>query len=139
MSVQQIVGTLGEPQRRTANALEYPRLGLAVMPGPDGVARVVMCGDVTGINGPFATAFKGRTKEGVGMFSTRREVMGAYGEPTQDQKMGGGLESMKYEPLGITFTLEAGKVHHMIVRLRDLREPGGAMTIEIAPPEPSSR
>lgn len=138
MSVQQVISTLGEPQRRTPNALEYPRLGLAVMPGPDGGAQVVMCGDVTGLNGPFAKAFKGRTKEGIGMFSARADVLRAYGEPTQDQKMGGGLESMKYEPLGITFTLEAGKVHHMIVRLRGNQETESTIMIETAPPQGNS-
>src|SRR5258708_21091102 len=31
MTLQQVVAALGEPQRRTASALEYPRLGLAVI------------------------------------------------------------------------------------------------------------
>src|SRR5712672_1638038 len=117
MTVEQVVKQLGEPQRRTANALEYTRLGFAVMPGPDGVVQVVMCGDVTGINGPLVKAFTGRTREGIGMNSTRAEVIKAYGEPTSSEKFMGGIESLQYAPLGITFTLEGGRVHHMIVRL----------------------
>jgi hypothetical protein len=132
MSLDQVVSELGQPGRRTANSLEYPQLGLAVMPGPDGVVQVVMCGDVTGLNGPFVKAFTGRTKEGIGMTSTRDEVLKAYGEPTGDEKMRFGLESMNFPSLGMTFTLEAGKVHHIIVRLR-APEPDRTITIEPAP------
>ncbi|HWV99252.1 MAG TPA: hypothetical protein VNZ64_06105 [Candidatus Acidoferrum sp.] len=132
MTKEQVIAELGQPGRQTANALEYPRLGLAVMPSPDGVVHVVMCGDVTGLNGPFVKAFTGRTKEGVGMTSSRDEVLKAYGEPTGDEKMRFGLESMNYPSLGFTFTLEAGKVHHIIVRLR-APEPDRTVTIEAAP------
>lgn len=133
MTVQQVVSELGEPARRTANALEYPALGLAVMPG-DGPIQVVMCGDVTGLNGPFVSAFKGRTKEGIGMKSTKAEIVRAYGEPDKDEKMRLGLESMTYPSLAITFTLENEQVHHMIVRLGQPSEPDRAIAIEPAAP-----
>jgi hypothetical protein len=129
MTVTQVIAVLGEPQRRTSNSLEYTRLGLAVMPGPGEIVQVVMCGDVMGINGPFAKAFTGRTKEGIGMFSTREEVIHAFGEPTVDKKMRGGLESLQYASLGMTLTLEAGKVHHMIVRLRGPQQPDRTVTL----------
>jgi hypothetical protein len=133
MTVQQVVGELGEPQRRTATALEYPRLGLAVMPAPDGIVQVVMCGDVTGLRGPFVRAFTGRTKEGIGMNSTYADIVKAYGEPTQSERMMGGIESLKYQSLGITFTLERDHVHHMIVRLHGPQEPDRTVTLEPAP------
>lgn len=133
MTIQQAVAELGEPQRKTAHALEYTHLGLALLPSPDGVVQVVMCGDVTGINGRFVKAFAGRTKEGIGMRSTRDEVVKAYGEPTTSEKFWGGLESMKYQPLGITFTLDGGKVCHMIVRLYSPQEPDRTVTIEGLP------
>jgi hypothetical protein len=132
MTKDQVIAELGQPGRQTANALEYPRLGLAVMPGPDGVVQVVMCGDVTGINGPFVKAFTGRTKEGIGMTSTRDELIKAFGEPSGAEKMRLGLESISYPSLGLTFTLEGGKVHHIIVRLR-APEPDRTITIEPAP------
>src|SRR5438270_1601157 len=115
MHIEEVIAQLGQPQRRSANALEYTRLGFAVMPGQDGVVQVVMCGDVTGLRGPLVKAFTGRTKEGIGLKSTRQEVVKAYGEPTSSEKLPGGTESMRYNQLGITFTLEAGKVYHMIV------------------------
>jgi len=133
MTTQQVLAQLGQPQRRTSNSLEYKQLGLAIMPNPEGRVQVVMCGDVTGINGPFAKAFKGRTKEGIGMYSTREEVTRVYGEPTRSEKMRGGLESLQYESLGMTFTLEAGKVHHMIVRLREDEPMDRTVTLEPAP------
>ena len=133
MSVQEVVKQLGEPQRRTANALEYTRLGFAVMPAADGTVQVVMCGDVTGINGPLVKSFSGRTKEGIGMSSTREDLRKAYGEPTSSEKLFGGTESLRYDSLGITFTLEAGKVYHMIVRLAGRPEPDRTVTLEPAP------
>ena len=133
MSVKQLVTQLREPQRRTANALEYTRLGFAVLPDSNGVVSIVMCGDVTGIQGPFVKAFTGRTKEGIGMLSTRADLLKAYGEPTESEKFRGGLESIKYQPLGITFTLEGGKVHHMIVRLGAPSETNRSVTLEPAP------
>lgn len=132
MTVQQVVRALGEPARRTANALEYPAQGLAVMPGPDGLIKVVMCGDVTGLNGPFVAAFTGRTKEGIGMKSTRAEITKAYGDPEKSEKMRLGLESLTYSPLGITFTLENDRVHHMIVRLGGAQETTPTITVEPA-------
>jgi hypothetical protein len=133
MTAQQVVSALGEPARRSANALEYPALGLAVMPGPDGMIKVVMCGDVTGLNGPFVAAFIPRTKEGIGMKSTRAEVVKAYGEPEKSEKFRLGLESLTYPALGITFTLENDKVHHMIVRLGGAQEPEKTIAVEPAP------
>jgi len=94
------------------------------------VVQVVMCGDVTGINGPLVKAFTGRTKEGIGMNSSREEVIKAYGEPTSSEKFIGGIESLQYAPLGITFTLERGRVHHMIVRLRSQESD---RTVNLAP------
>ena len=134
MTVKEVVAGLGEPQRRTASALEYARLGLAVVHDTNGVVQAVMCGDVTGIRGPYVKAFNGRTKEGIGMNSTREDVLRAFGDPTSNERIAGGGESLKYVPQGITFTLEGGKVHHMIVMLGSSREPDRAVILEPAAP-----
>lgn len=117
MTLAEVRSELGEPERTTHNAWEYTCLGFAVMPGADGRVQVVMCGDVMGIDGPLVKKFRGKTKEGIGLGSTRDELVKTYGEPSRDQKFLGARESMKYDALGITFSLEAGKVHHLIVRL----------------------
>jgi hypothetical protein len=139
MSTQQLVAAIGEPTRRTANALIYPKLGLAVMPGADGTAQVVMCGDVTGLQGPFVKAFRGKTSEGLGMESSREEIIKALGEPTETETFGGGQEALRYANQGITFTLQRGKVHHMIVRLYATPTPSpgpetNAVAVDLAPP-----
>jgi len=118
MTVDEVRRQLGDPQRSTPNALEYTRLGFAVMPGSDGIVQVVMCGDVTGNSGPLVKRFTGRTKEGIGLGSTREDLIKTYGEASKDERFPGARESLKYEQLGITFSLEAGKVHHMIIRLK---------------------
>ena len=133
MHVEEVIAQLGQPQRRTANALEYTRLGFAVMPGQDGVVQVVMCGDVIGLSGPLVKAFTGRTKEGIGLNSKREEIVKSYGEPSSSEKLPGGTESLKYNQLGITFTLEAGKVYHMIVRLPGSQAPDRSVSLEPPP------
>ena len=130
MSTAQIIAQLGEPERRTTKALEYTRLGFAVLPDSNNVVSMVMCGDVMGVRGPFVKAFNGRTKEGIGMLSTREELLKAYGEATEDKKFRAGLESMNYRQLGISFTLEDGKVHHIIVSLDSTSEPDRTITLE---------
>jgi hypothetical protein len=134
MSVAQVLAELGEPGRRTASALDYPALGLAVMPGPDGIVQVIMCGDVMGINGPYVKAFTGRTREDIGMRSMREDVLKAYGEPSRIEKSWGGLESLTYDSLGITFSLEGGKVCHMIIRLGEAPPADRAVKVDITPP-----
>ena len=138
MTIAQLKAELGPPQRTTPNSLQYPRLGFAVIPDADGKIQVVMCGDVTGPGGPYAKAFSGRTKEGIGMFSTHEQVVTAYGPPDSSERFIGGVESMKYSALGITFTLERGKVYHMIVHLGENPQPqsppDNAVTIDLKPP-----
>jgi hypothetical protein len=67
------------------------------------------------------------------MNSTRDELIKAYGEPTQAQTFPGGMESLLYQALGITFTLEGGKVHHMIVRLGEAPPIDRSITIAPTP------
>lgn len=137
MTLSQVRTELGEPQRATPNALEYTALGFAVMPGPDGEVQVVMCGDVVGNSGPLVRKFTGRTKEGIGLGSTRESVVKAYGEPSKDEKFLGARESMRYDSLGITFSLEDGKVHHMIIRLNAPSPTNSAVEVSLGKPAAS--
>ena len=76
-----------------------------------------MCGNSSGVNDSLARAFTGRTKEGLGLGSSRADVVKAYGEPSEVVKAAG-QESLKYSPLGLTFSLLDGKVYHLIVDFR---------------------
>jgi hypothetical protein len=136
MTTSEVIAALGEPQRKTGNALEYTKLGFAVIPGRDGHVQAVMCGDVTGINGPLVKTFTGRTAEGIGMNSTRDELVKAYGPPDDSQRFAGGTESLHYISRGMTFTLEGGKVHHIIVRFSSAVPD---RTIQLEPPPDASK
>jgi hypothetical protein len=133
MNLKEVVAALGEPQRRTANALEYTGQGFAVVPDRSGIVQFVMCGDVMGIKGPLVKAFTGRTKEGIGMNSTRDELVAALGQAAAVERLPGGQESLRYDALGLKFTLQSGKVHHIVVRLQGPLPPDRTVSLEPPP------
>ena len=112
MTIDQVVAELGEPDQKKESALDYFNLGFSVIPGKDGLVHIVLCVDPTGKEGPFTKAFAGRTREGIGMRSSRADVIRAYGEATATQTIAGkpGVEVVRYRPLGLVFQLRDGKV-----------------------------
>ena len=119
MSMDEVIAQLGKPDGKSGSRhLEYRRLGFAVGFGRDGGVNVVMCGNSAGVNDSLAKAFTGRTKEGLGLGSSRADVVKAYGEPSEVEKDPTARETLKYRPLGVTFSLLEGKVYHMIVDFR---------------------
>ncbi|TAK93020.1 MAG: sigma-70 family RNA polymerase sigma factor [Verrucomicrobia bacterium] len=115
MTIPQVIAALGQPDKRTGNFLHYVRSGFSVISNPDNDSlRAIFCGDSLGRNGPMTRAFKGRTREGIGMGSTRAEVIAAYGTPS-DTRAAAINESLQYETLGLTFTLSEGKVVYLVV------------------------
>ena len=121
MTVDEVIAELGKPDSQTGGGLEYLRHGFAVSPGRDGTVRAVLCGDSSGINGPLVKAFTGRTKEGIGMGSSRVQVVSVYGEPPEKEKTLAGREVVKCGSLGLTFSLENDKTHHIIVDFRKIK------------------
>jgi hypothetical protein len=130
MTLQQVVAELGEPDRKEGSVLKYLNLGLSVI-GKEGVVHIVLCVDPSAQDapgspstfsadermsknkGPLAKAFAGRTKEGIGIGSSRADVIHAYGEPTATEAAGDGrpsLEVLRYRPLGLYFRLRDGRV-----------------------------
>ena len=120
MTIQKVVAELGEPDNRQGHILNYLRFGFSVIPSKDDIVRVVMCGDSEAADSPLVTAFQGRTKEGVGMKSSRADVIKAFGQPTTIKPWQPGQEQLVYRPAGLTFTLEKDQVFHIIV---DFRKP----------------
>jgi hypothetical protein len=115
MTIPQVIAALGQPDKRTGNFLHYVRSGFSVISNPgDESLRAIFCGDSLGRSGPMTRAFKGRTREGIGMGSTRAEVIAAYGTPS-DARAAAINESLRYEALGLTFTLAEGKVVCLVV------------------------
>ena len=122
MTTNEVVAILGQPEKMQGKLMVYDKtFGLAVAPaGKMGVAAV-FCGDSSG-DGPGVKAFKCRTKEGIGMESTRAEIIKAFGQPTSAKTWNEELhqEELVYKPLGLTFTLQNGKVFNILVDFRKL-------------------
>jgi RNA polymerase sigma factor (sigma-70 family) len=119
MTTNEVEAVLGKPERWQGKIMIYDkRLGMSVIQGKSGV-MVVFCGDSM-LKYPGVKAFKGRTKEGIGMESSREAVIKAFGQPTTAKPWNLGQEELEYKNLGLTFTLEAGKVINIIV---DFRKP----------------
>jgi hypothetical protein len=107
MTIQQVIAELGQPDRTVNSAspeinraLEYTNYGLYVIPDKGEVVHIVSVGP------PFA----GRTKEGIGIGSARADVIETYGEPTSAKPVQPNFEVLRYEPLGLRFQLQDGKV-----------------------------
>src|SRR6185369_15371035 len=92
------------------------QLGMSVGQTRKGVA-VVFCGSSM-LAYPGVKKFKGRTKEGIGMFSTRESTIKAFGPPTSAQPSNNKQELLKYRNLGLEFSLEDGKVYNILVDFR---------------------
>ena len=119
MTIQQVVAELGEPDQKKDSALEYLNLGFSVIAGKEGLVHIVLCVD-SGKGGPFTKSFAGRTKEGIGIGSSRADVISAYGEPTATESIDGrpGFEVLRFKPLGLVFEIGDGKVRSRRCRER---------------------
>lgn len=119
MTMRQVVAELGEPEQNRDGVLEYQSLGFAVLPAKGGLVGSVLCVDSEN-RGPSAKPFAGRTKEGIGIGSSRADVVSAYGEPTTTETLRGSpaSETMRYKPLGLDFKVRDGKAHSIAVFLK---------------------
>lgn len=124
MASNEVIAILGQPEKIQGRIMVYNKaFGFAVAAGKTGVAAV-FCGDSSG-DGPGIKSFKCRTKEGIGMESSRAEVITAFGQPTSAKPWDAGLheEILIYESLGLTFTLKNGKVFNILVDFRKPHHP----------------
>jgi len=118
MTIQQVTAELGQPNQTLVSAspeingaLDYTNIGLSVIPGSGGVVRSV------GVRPPFA----GRTKEGIGMGASRADIIKAYGEPTAAIQIQPDSEVLRYDPLGVRFQLQDGKIDLMVVTFKNTK------------------
>jgi hypothetical protein len=96
MTIQDVIAELGQPTRTNIAGLEFSSFGLFICPDKEEFTLFP----------PFA----GRTTEGIGMGSSRTDVIKAYGEPTVKKTTGSDVELLKYDSLGIKFQLHDGSV-----------------------------
>ena len=112
MTAEEVQAVLGKPDSLRGAEMSYSeRLGFIVLiAGKNGVANV-LC------RSAFPKTFRGHTKEGIGMESSRDDLIKAYGTPTLDTTENG-VELLNYEPLYLSFTLEKKKVTSMVVEMQ---------------------
>ena len=123
MTMQQVIEALGEPdktgkQNDAVTVLEYWKLGLVVVrDSNERFASTVLCFIAEGNGSPSMKGFAGHTKEGIGIGSSRADVISAYGEPTVTETPRGipNLETLKYRPSGLDFKIKDGKVYFIAV------------------------
>ena len=117
MTTNEVETLLGKPNKWQGKMMVYDKeLGMSVAQSKKGVS-VVFCGDSM-LKYPGVKKFKGRTKEGIGMLSTRESVIKAFGPPSSTQPWGKNQEQLKYKSLGLELFLEEGRVFNIIVDFR---------------------
>jgi hypothetical protein len=116
LTAQQVIDEFGEPDERNERLLKYINLGFTVEI-KNNVVHTISCSDATVQNSQYKKSFVGHTKEGIGIGSSRDDIIRAYGEPTaaeSDPKVPD-IEVLRYKSLGLFFMLRDGKVLHMAV------------------------
>ena len=114
MTMDAVKQALGEPDRAPGRALEYLSLGLAVIRSKrDGTVGAIMMGDGNGSY--LVDRFKGVTKEGICMKSTRQEITVAYGEPESAESEDTGVEVLQYDSGRTRYTLKDGRLVHIVL------------------------
>ena len=113
MTRSDVRGILG-PRRGDQAPWEYLTRGYALIFSDDGVAAI-LGGAGCPPDSALVDAFKGRTAEGLGMGSSRAQILAAFGEPQRDRRSGD-AEYLTYSRIGIEFSLWRGTVSHMTIR-----------------------
>jgi len=112
MTVDQMKKILGEPMGITPPLYQYDDAGFAIFALRD-VVSVISCGDRRNPDSPRVKGCRCRTKKGIGMGSSREDIMKAYGQPSKTQQLSGNAVVLQYSQLGADFLLTDDKVTHM--------------------------
>jgi hypothetical protein len=120
MTFDEVKRVLGEPDLHIGQSYQY-RLGFSLVPkrGEEKVVMIMAGGPCKG-DDLLVAAFKGRTKEGIGMNSTRKDIIAAFGPPTRTEDWSGPddpqVEYLHYNALGMNLTLRRDRLVHMALR-----------------------
>lgn len=115
MSEEEVTSAVGAPERTSLGAWEYLSTGYAVLLGDEsGKVSAVLAG---GGNDQVRLdkRFHGRTAAGIGMGSTKQEILEALGEPSLERPLGDSVH-LAYSHLGIEFMLTQNVVNWFAVR-----------------------
>lgn len=119
MTHDQLIAVAGEPERRLETACEYLSGGFAVLFNREKKVAAIMCGGFCLKDSPMIERFKGVTPEGIRMGSTLKEVLEAYGKPTEKNTFpeDPSLITVKYSKLGVEFAFRDEKLVHIAMRM----------------------
>ena len=107
MTAKEVQSILGKPNDIDENFLAYCKLGLSIYIFK-GFVHGITCIGVSG--NPDVKPCTARTSKGIGIGSTREQIIEAYGEPTSDER-----NILKYESIGATFMVsEDGMTETML-------------------------
>ena len=107
MDKQQVEAELGQPKSKNGMAWYYSRQGILVSFGKNDVMFNIKC----------VKPFAGATKEGIGIGSTRADLIKAYGNPSETKQFANAEENLWFAPIATSFYLEKGKITSFIVHL----------------------
>ena len=107
MTAKEVQSVLGKPDYTDENCISYDGLGLSIYIFR-GFVKGITC---IGISGdPDVKPCTARTSKGIGIGSTREQIIEAYGKPTSDDR-----NILKYESIGATFMVsEDGMTETML-------------------------
>jgi hypothetical protein len=119
MGREEVRAAIGEPNA-TENAWNYPSDAVSITFTKDGTVNAVFGG--TGSPSPesssvgsYALRFKARTREGIGITSSRSEVLAALGTPWTDRKDEFGAEYLWYRDSGLHISLWHDQVYNIAI------------------------
>jgi hypothetical protein len=117
MTVEEMKQVLGEPQRTRVPLHEYRDSGFAIF-AINNTVTMVACGSRRSSDSPLIKNCKVRTGKGIGMGSSKEDVISSYGQPSSTQQLPGVSNAvlLKYDQLSSEFLLRDDKVVYMMFR-----------------------
>ena len=115
MTAEDAKRVLGPPDPSGGTVLQYSALGIAIMTGiGSGTVDAIFLGDPTKV--AWTHAFKGRSKEGIGMGSSLEQIVAAYGQPASTTSSPGGAVTVAYDGGKTEYRVKDGKVILIVLR-----------------------
>ena len=112
MSREEMIKILGQPHGiNMPNINDYTEFGLTVVMR-ENVVWGIFCGDKSKLDSELIKNCKCKTTRGIGMGSTKQQIIAAYGEPTRIVP-DNGLTMMLYKNIAMNFSLRDDNVVYM--------------------------